>query len=142
MSERPKERASKARVGETQPWVQIPPPPPSIIYLPHEGKKRSLMISTIHFRRILRITSLLTSLLHPLIRLKIASWIKIPGLQTLLNPNSIRGYAKLRTKAYFKEITFEDDTKLVVDLNDIIGFRSALKGTWDPTCLKLLKNWI
>ena len=28
MSERPKERASKARVGETQPWVQIPPPPP------------------------------------------------------------------------------------------------------------------
>ncbi len=28
MSERPKERASKARVGETQPWVQIPLPPP------------------------------------------------------------------------------------------------------------------
>ena len=28
VSERPKERASKARVGETQPWVQIPPPPP------------------------------------------------------------------------------------------------------------------
>ena len=27
VSERPKERASKARVGETQPWVQIPPPP-------------------------------------------------------------------------------------------------------------------
>ncbi len=98
------------------------------------------MISTIHFRRILRITSPLTSLLHPLIRLKIASWIKIPGLQTLLDPNSIRGYAKLRTKAYFKEITFEDDTKLVVDLNDIIGFRSALKGTWDPTCLKIAKK--
>ncbi len=31
VSERPKERASKARVGETQPWVQIPPPPPSFI---------------------------------------------------------------------------------------------------------------
>jgi hypothetical protein len=30
VSERPKERASKARVGETQPWVQIPPPPPRI----------------------------------------------------------------------------------------------------------------
>ena len=30
VSERPKERASKARVGETQPWVQIPPPPPVI----------------------------------------------------------------------------------------------------------------
>jgi hypothetical protein len=28
VSERPKERASKACVGETQPWVQIPPPPP------------------------------------------------------------------------------------------------------------------
>jgi hypothetical protein len=28
VSERPKERASKARVEETQPWVQIPPPPP------------------------------------------------------------------------------------------------------------------
>jgi hypothetical protein len=28
VSEWPKERASKARVGETQPWVQIPPPPP------------------------------------------------------------------------------------------------------------------
>ena len=31
VSERPKERASKARVGETQPWVQIPPPPPTSI---------------------------------------------------------------------------------------------------------------
>jgi hypothetical protein len=30
VSEWPKERASKARVGETQPWVQIPPPPPLI----------------------------------------------------------------------------------------------------------------
>ena len=30
VSERPKERASKARVGETQPWVQIPPPPPCV----------------------------------------------------------------------------------------------------------------
>ena len=29
VSERPKERASKARVGATSPWVQIPPPPPS-----------------------------------------------------------------------------------------------------------------
>ncbi len=29
VSERPKEHASKACVGETQPWVQIPPPPPS-----------------------------------------------------------------------------------------------------------------
>ena len=28
VSERPKERASKARVGATSPWVQIPPPPP------------------------------------------------------------------------------------------------------------------
>ena len=28
VSERPKEHASKACVGETPPWVQIPPPPP------------------------------------------------------------------------------------------------------------------
>ena len=27
VSEWPKEHASKACVGETQPWVQIPPPP-------------------------------------------------------------------------------------------------------------------
>jgi hypothetical protein len=31
VSERPKEHASKACVGETQPWVQIPPPPPAEI---------------------------------------------------------------------------------------------------------------
>ena len=31
VSERPKERASKARVGATSPWVQIPPPPPQKI---------------------------------------------------------------------------------------------------------------
>ena len=28
VSERPKEHASKACVGGTPPWVQIPPPPP------------------------------------------------------------------------------------------------------------------
>lgn len=28
VSERPKERASKARDGLSHPWVQIPPPPP------------------------------------------------------------------------------------------------------------------
>ena len=28
VSEWPKEHASKACVGETPPWVQIPPPPP------------------------------------------------------------------------------------------------------------------
>src|SRR4051794_1362595 len=30
VSERPKEHASKACVGATPPWVQIPPPPPSV----------------------------------------------------------------------------------------------------------------
>ena len=33
VSERPKERASKARVGATSPWVQIPPPPPVFVNL-------------------------------------------------------------------------------------------------------------
>ena len=31
VSERPKEHASKACVGETPPWVQIPPPPPNFL---------------------------------------------------------------------------------------------------------------
>ena len=31
VSERPKERASKAREGATSPWVQIPPTPPVLL---------------------------------------------------------------------------------------------------------------
>ena len=44
VSERPKEHASKACVGETPPWVQIPPPPPKssasndFVATPSEGR--------------------------------------------------------------------------------------------------------
>src|SRR3954451_4334093 len=31
VSERPKEHASKACVGASPPWVQIPPPPPAVL---------------------------------------------------------------------------------------------------------------
>ena len=32
VSERPKVRVSKAREGESSPWVQIPPPPPTYLF--------------------------------------------------------------------------------------------------------------
>ena len=50
VSERPKERASKARVGATSPWVQIPPPPPLQIGAPL-GVCRSAILCRAGFGR-------------------------------------------------------------------------------------------
>jgi FkbM family methyltransferase len=66
--------------------------------------------------------------------------IKIPGAQTLFDPNSIRHYAHIKQKSVHKRINFSDGTKLTVDINDIIGFRAAINKKWDSTCLNLVKK--
>jgi FkbM family methyltransferase len=67
--------------------------------------------------------------------------IKIKGLQTLLDPNSIRNYAKVQKSKKLSSITITNNVKLKVDLNDIIGFRAALNEKWDDTALNILKKF-
>jgi len=58
-----------------------------------------------------------------------------------LDPNSIRNYAKIKKSKKLKEIEITNGVKLKVDLNDIIGYRSALNGKWDDTSLNILKKF-
>lgn len=67
--------------------------------------------------------------------------IKIKGLQTLLDPNSIRNYAKVQKSKRLSLITITNNVKLKVDLNDIIGFRAALNGKWDDTALNVIRKF-
>jgi FkbM family methyltransferase len=67
--------------------------------------------------------------------------IKIKGLQTLLDPNSIRNYAKVQKSKKLSLITITNNVKLKVDLNDIIGFRAALNGKWDDTALNVIRKF-
>lgn len=76
--------------------------------------------------------------IHPTIRLLIARAIPSEGFKTLFDPNLLRLYSRLNPGAYYKSVHFSSDTKIMVDLNDIIGFRSALKNYWDDTCLNLI----
>ena len=78
--------------------------------------------------------------LHPEIRLTIAQVVKIQSFRTLLNPNSLRHFANLKFKPYLKRINFEGNTNLLVDINDFIGYQSAINGKWDSTCFNLVKK--
>jgi FkbM family methyltransferase len=73
------------------------------------------------------------SKLHPTIRLGIAKKIKVQALVTLFDPNSIRGYSRTKLKPTLKRIDFNSKLKIFVDINDIIGFRTAINGRWDTT---------
>jgi len=98
------------------------------------------MITSKTFLKILRVTSPILSKLHPEIRLLLARSIKSPGFHTLLDPNAMKDYSKLNQKEYFKEIRFLNNTIMKVDLNDHIGFRSALYGYWDLTSFEIAKK--
>jgi FkbM family methyltransferase len=77
----------------------------------------------------------------PQLKLFLAQKIQIKGLQTLFDPNSIRNYAKIKKSKNLKEIKITNGVRLKVDLNDIIGFRSAINGKWDDTALNILKKF-
>ncbi len=79
--------------------------------------------------------------INPGIKLFLAKKIQIKGLQTLFDPNSIRNYAKIKKSKNLKEIEITNGVRLKVDLNDIIGFRSAINGKWDDTALNILKKF-
>jgi len=99
------------------------------------------MITPNLFKKILRITSPFLALLNPKIRLILAKLIIYPkGARTLFDPNSIRHFSHLREKGSFKKVKLQGGIELTVDLNDIIGFRTALNNKWDSTSLNLVKK--
>jgi len=99
------------------------------------------MISPKAFRKILNITSKFIGSFSPNMRLNLAKFFKYqPGIQTLFDPNSIRNYTHIKKISVLKKILLEDGTKLTVDINDIIGFRTAINKKWDSTSLNLVKK--
>lgn len=85
-------------------------------------------------------TSPFTSKMNPNLRVIIARIAKHPGIQTLLDPNSINLYSDIKRKRYLKEIEYFDGTKLLVDINEMIGFRAAVNGKWDPTTFNIVRK--
>ena len=86
--------------------------------------------STENFRKILKITSPILASVPASIRLRIAKVTPKQGIKTLLDPNSIRTYSKIRTKEKYKVVNIENGARLFLDINDIIGFRASLNGTF------------
>ena len=89
----------------------------------------------------LKITSPFLNLIPAQTRLFLVKNIKNKGIQTLFDPNSIRNYAKIKKSKNLTVIEITNGVKLKVDLNDIIGFRSALNGKWDDTAINILKKF-
>ena len=87
------------------------------------------------FRALLNFTSLPLSWVNPRIRLALAKSISSKAFHTILDPNSINARNKNRFGDVDKEITLNDGSKLLVNINEMIGYRSALNGTWDMTTL-------
>jgi FkbM family methyltransferase len=98
-----------------------------------------MTISTKNFRKVLKITSPILASVPANIRLQMAKAVPKQGIKTLFDPNSIRTYSKIRTKTKYKLISIENGARVFLDVNDIIGFRASLNGTWDPTCYEITK---
>ena len=96
-------------------------------------------MKTEDFRKLLKLTSPIISKLHPVIRLELARRLKHKGLVTLFDPNSIRSYSRVSLKPTFKTIKINDGLTFFVDINDIIGFRTALEGKWDTTATEIIQ---
>jgi len=92
------------------------------------------------FRIIQKNFSPLIAKIHPEIRLLIARAIPSQGAKTLFDPNSLRHFSHMNSGAFYKSVQFSCKTKLLVDINDIIGFRAALNGKWDNTCLNIVQK--
>jgi len=98
-------------------------------------------LKTEKFRQILRITSPVIAKLNPKVRFQIAKLVKVEAFRTLLDPNSMRNYAHLRNKPTLVRIKLNTGSEMYVDLNDIMGFRTALTGTWDDTALRIIQQF-
>ena len=95
-------------------------------------------MKTENFRKILKVTSPIISKVSPQARLSIAKYVKIEWIRTLLDPNSMRNYARLSKKSSIKKIKLNSGLEMFVDLNDIMGYRTALNGKWDDTALNVV----
>ena len=95
-------------------------------------------MKTENFRKILKVTSPIISKVSPQARLSIAKYVKIEWIRTLLDPNSMRNYARLSKKSSVKKIKLNSGLEMFVDLNDIMGYRTALNGKWDDTALNVV----
>lgn len=62
--------------------------------------------------------------------------MKIEAIRTLFDPNSIRNYARISNNQIIKKIKLNTGSEMYVDLNDIMGYRTALTGVWDDTALR------
>lgn len=98
-------------------------------------------MKTENFRKILKVTSPIISKVSPQARLSIAKYAKIEWIRTLLDPNSMRNYARLSKKSSIKKIKLNSGLEMFVDLNDIMGYRTALKGKWDDTALNVVTQF-
>lgn len=79
--------------------------------------------------------------MNPSLRLRIAKAIPSEGVRTLFDPNSIRNYAKLASSPTFKTIKLDSGILASVDINDIIGYRTALNKKWDNSSLNFIKQF-
>ena len=72
-------------------------------------------------------------------RLFIAKIAKKEAIRTLFDPNSMRNYARIGNHQSIKKIKLNTGLEMYVDLNDIIGYRTALTGQWDDTALRVIQ---
>lgn len=98
------------------------------------------MISPMRFKKILKITSPFISLINPSIRVKIAKILRHQGLQTLFDPNSLSIFSKINKETHLKKVNYHGGTTLIVDINEIVGFRTAVNGKWDLTSFNLVNK--
>ena len=79
--------------------------------------------------------------MNPSLRLRIAKTIPSEGIRTLFDPNSIRNYAKIDLNQTFKTIKLDSGISVSVDINDIIGYRTALNKKWDDSSFNFIKQF-
>ncbi len=90
---------------------------------------------------LLKFTSPIIAKLNPGLRLALAKAVPSEGIKTLFDPNSIRNYAKLGINPTFKTIKLDSGISASVDINDIIGYRTALNKKWDDSSLNFIKQY-
>jgi FkbM family methyltransferase len=93
-----------------------------------------------NFRSLLDLTSGPLSLIHPKIRLRLACFFNHDAISTILDPNSINSRRRNRFGDVNKLINFVGDTRLIVNINEMIGYRSALNSSYDQTAFKVAEK--
>jgi len=98
------------------------------------------MISPIKFKKILKITSPFISRINPSLRVKLAKILRHQGIQTLFDPNSLSIFSKINKETHLEKVNYFGGTTLIVDINEIVGFRTAVNGKWDLTSFNLINK--